>query len=321
MDEGALYELAESIKAQGVMQPVLVRPLARRGAEAHAASRSSPASAASARRAWPASTRCRCWFATCRDEAAAAMALIENIQREDLNPLEEARGLQRLIDEFGLTHEAAAQAVGRSRSATTNLLRLLNLSDPVQQMLLAGDLEMGHARALLPLERRAADHRGANEIVAKKLSVREAEKLVARLATASAAAAPLLRAKRQKVARHRRHRTNNCPTRLTAHVEIRVQEAHGHGASGRDRDRLRLARRAQRPARQARPRGPQYAVRHAEDRATLHVRHANFSMSRVNSKPISARCLLILIVSATSSAVSTPCASFRPFAWSTMTEA
>ena len=92
------------------------------------------------------------------DEAAAVMALIENIQREDLNPLEEAQGLQRLIVEFGLTHEQAAQAVGRSRSAASNLLRLLNLAEPVQQMLMAGDLDMGHARALLRARRRAADH-------------------------------------------------------------------------------------------------------------------------------------------------------------------
>ena len=113
------------------------------------------------------------------DEAAAAMALIENIQREDLNPLEEARGLQRLTDEFGMTHEAAAHAVGRSRSAASNLLRLLNLSEPVQQMLLAGDLEMGHARALLALDG-ARQIIEANEIVAKKLSVREAERRVGR---------------------------------------------------------------------------------------------------------------------------------------------
>jgi ParB family chromosome partitioning protein len=114
------------------------------------------------------------------NEAAAAMALIENIQREDLNPLEEAQGLHRLIKEFGLTHEAAAQAVGRSRSAASNLLRLLNLADPVQTMLMAGDLDMGHARALLALDR-AAQITAAHQITARKMSVREAESLVKKL--------------------------------------------------------------------------------------------------------------------------------------------
>ena len=174
IDEGALYELAESIKAQGVMQPVLVRPLAQPGAggarrfEIIAGERRFRAARLAGLDAVPVLVRDVC------DEAAAAMALIENIQREDLNPLEEARGLRRLTDEFGMTHEAAARAVGRSRSATTNLLRLLNLSEPVQQMLLAGDLEMGHARALLALDG-ARQIIEANEIVAKKLSVRDAE--------------------------------------------------------------------------------------------------------------------------------------------------
>jgi ParB family chromosome partitioning protein len=108
------------------------------------------------------------------------MALIENIQREDLNPLEEAQGLQRLIKEFGLTHETAAQAVGRSRSAASNLLRLLNLADPVQTMLMAGDIDMGHARALLALDR-ATQITAANQIATKKMSVREAESLVKKL--------------------------------------------------------------------------------------------------------------------------------------------
>src|SRR3546814_4345447 len=107
------------------------------------------------------------------------MALIENIQREDLNPLEEAHGVRRLLDEFGLTHEQAAQAIGRSRSATSNLLRLLNLTGPVQTMLLAGDIDMGHARALLAIDA-ASQILLANEIIAKRLSVRDAEKLVGR---------------------------------------------------------------------------------------------------------------------------------------------
>src|SRR5687767_6459279 len=115
------------------------------------------------------------------NEAAAAMSLIENIQREDLNPLEEAQGLQRLVAEFGLTHESAAQAVGRSRSAASNLLRLLNLAEPAQAMLMAGDIDMGHARALLSLDK-GTQITAANQIAAKKLSVREAEALVKKLA-------------------------------------------------------------------------------------------------------------------------------------------
>jgi ParB family chromosome partitioning protein len=115
------------------------------------------------------------------DNAALAMALIENIQREDLNPIEEATGLQRLIDEFRMTHEQAADAVGRSRSATTNLLRLLKLAKPVQAMLMQGALEVGHARALLPLDG-ARQVEAANRIVARGLSARESEALAARLA-------------------------------------------------------------------------------------------------------------------------------------------
>src|SRR5215203_2840810 len=178
MDEGALYELAESIKAQGIMQPILVRKLAN-GEQAGkyeiiAGERRFRAAKIAGLDSVPVLVR------DVPDESAAAMSLIENIQREDLNPLEEAHGLQRLVKEFGLTHEAAAQAVGRSRSAASNLLRLLNLADPVQTMLMAGDLDMGHARALLALER-ASQITAANQIAAKKLSVREAESLVKRL--------------------------------------------------------------------------------------------------------------------------------------------
>ncbi|MGZ5203979.1 MAG: ParB/RepB/Spo0J family partition protein [Caldimonas sp.] len=194
VDETALHELAESIKVQGVMQPVLVRPLAGGAAgrfEIIAGERRVRAARMAGLERVPVLVR------DVPDEAAAAMALIENMQREDLNPLEEARGLQRLTQEFGLTHEAAARAVGRSRSATTNLLRLLQLTDPVQQLLLAGAIEMGHARALLPLAG-AEQIQSANEIVAKGLSVREAERLATRRATGSARQAPLLRAKRQK---------------------------------------------------------------------------------------------------------------------------
>ena len=178
MDEGALYELAESIKAQGIMQPILVRRLASGpNAGKHeiiAGERRFRASKLAGLDKVPVLVR------EVPNEAAAAMALIENIQREDLNPLEEAQGLQRLIKEFGLTHEAAAQAVGRSRSAASNLLRLLQLTEPVQKMLMAGDLDMGHARALLALDK-AAQITAANQITAKKMSVREAESLAKKL--------------------------------------------------------------------------------------------------------------------------------------------
>ena len=178
MDEGALYELAESIKAQGIMQPILVRRLTR-GAndgkyEIIAGERRFRAAKIAGLDSVPVLVR------DVSDETAAVMSLIENIQREDLNPLEEAHGLQRLIKEFGLTHELAAQAVGRSRSAASNLLRLLNLADPVQTMLMAGDLDMGHARALLALDR-ATQITAANQIAAKKMSVRETESLVKKL--------------------------------------------------------------------------------------------------------------------------------------------
>ncbi len=178
MDEGALYELAESIKAQGIMQPILVRQLAS-GENAGkyeiiAGERRFRASRLAGLAEVPVLVR------EVPDEAAAAMALIENIQREDLNPLEEAQGLARLVREFGLTHEQAAQAVGRSRSAASNLLRLLNLAEPVQTMLMAGDIDMGHARALLSLDR-AAQITAGNQIAARKLSVRESEALVKKL--------------------------------------------------------------------------------------------------------------------------------------------
>ncbi|HEY2255837.1 MAG TPA: ParB/RepB/Spo0J family partition protein [Variovorax sp.] len=182
MDEGALYELAESIKAQGIMQPILVRRLAPAAARAKnaefeiiAGERRFRAAGLAGLDSVPVLVR------DVPDEAAAAMSLIENIQREDLNPLEEAQGLQRLVAEFGLTHESAAQAVGRSRSAASNLLRLLNLAEPAQAMLMAGDIDMGHARALLALDK-GTQITAANQIAARKMSVREAEALVKRLA-------------------------------------------------------------------------------------------------------------------------------------------
>jgi ParB family chromosome partitioning protein len=161
------------------------------------------------------------------DEAAAVMALIENIQREDLNPLEEAQGLQRLVTDFGLTHEQAAQAVGRSRSAASNLLRLLHLAEPVQQMLLAGDLDMGHARALLALGA-AEQVMAAHEVTAKKLSVRDTEKLVAR---SSAPPRPATAAPAGK-ARDITRLEERLADRLTAPVEIRVKRRTRRGEQG-----------------------------------------------------------------------------------------
>jgi len=177
MDEGALNELAESIRTQGIMQPILVRALSDDPGhyEIIAGERRFRAAQLAGLKEVPVLVR------EVADENAAVMALIENIQREDLNPLEEAHGVRRLLDEFGLTHEQAAMAIGRSRSATSNLLRLLNLAAPVQTMLLAGDIDMGHARALLAVEA-AMQIQLANLIIAKRLSVREAEKLVAKAA-------------------------------------------------------------------------------------------------------------------------------------------
>ena len=175
MDPGSLEELAASIKSQGVMQPILVRQI---GGLFDAKRYEIIAG----ERRWRAAqiaglSQVPCLVREIPDEAALAMSLIENIQREDLNPLEEAGGIQRLIDEFGMTHQAAADAVGRSRPAASNLLRLLQLAPQVQELLMAGDIDMGHARALLPLDG-AAQVGLANLIAARGLSVREAERLV-----------------------------------------------------------------------------------------------------------------------------------------------
>jgi ParB family chromosome partitioning protein len=218
MDEGALYELAESIKAQGIMQPILVRKLGE-GANAGkyeiiAGERRFRAAKLAGLDSVPVLVR------DVPNESAAAMALIENIQREDLNPLEEAQGLHRLVREFGLTHEQAAQAVGRSRSAASNLLRLLNLAEPVQTMLMAGDLDMGHARALLALEK-AAQITAANQITAKKLSVREAESLVKKISAEFALVSP--KPKKEK-SRDLRRVEEELSDLLTAEVEIRVKK-------------------------------------------------------------------------------------------------
>ncbi len=193
MDESALQELAASIRQHGLMQPIVVRPLSMVGRsdgdtsaaaifpvrpdaeryEIIAGERRFRAAQAAGLVEVPVIVR------EVSDQQALALALIENIQREDLNPLEQAQAVKRLIDEFGYSHEQAAEAIGRSRSATTNLLRLLNLAEPVQTMLLAGDLDMGHARALLAVER-AGQIMLANQVVQRRLSVRETEKLVAR---------------------------------------------------------------------------------------------------------------------------------------------
>ena len=171
MDAASLAELALSIKEQGVMQPILVRPVDGSRFEIVAGERRWRAAQQAGLREVPALVR------TVPDQAALAVALIENIQREDLNPLEEAKGLERLIEEFGLTHEAAAKAVGRSRSAVSNLLRLTSLAPPVQEYLLAGKLEMGHARALLALP--VAQQSGAaSRVVEAQMSVRETERMV-----------------------------------------------------------------------------------------------------------------------------------------------
>ena len=171
MDEAALAELAESIREQGILQPILVRPVGEGRYEIIAGERRFRAAKLAGLDEVPVMLR------DVSDQNALAMALIENIQREDLNPLEEAQAIRRLLDEFQYTHEQASEAIGRSRSATSNLLRLLNLAAPVQTMLLAGDLEMGHARALLALER-AEQILAANQVVEKRLSVRETERLV-----------------------------------------------------------------------------------------------------------------------------------------------
>ena len=229
MDEGSLYELAESIKSQGVMQPILVRPVPGHGAgaatayEIIAGERRFRAARLAGLEDVPVLVK------DVPDESAAVMALIENIQREDLNPLEEAQGLQRLVSEFKLTHEQAAQAVGRSRSAASNLLRLLNLAPPVQQLLMAGDLDMGHARALLPLDG-AHQILSAAEIVAKKLSVREAERLVAR-AQNSGRQSPLLRVKKDKPRDVVRLEEQLSDVLATA-VEIRVHRKTKRGEQG-----------------------------------------------------------------------------------------
>lgn len=182
MDQQALAELAASIRVQGLMQPLVVRPVGPEAYELIAGERRWRAAQMAGLREVPVVVR------EVPDEAALALSLIENIQREDLNPIEEAHGVQRLLDEFHMTHEQAAEAIGRSRSATTNLLRLLKLSKAVQDMVMEGALEMGHARALLALDG-ARQVEAAHRVVAKRLSVRETEALVQTLTRPPAARA------------------------------------------------------------------------------------------------------------------------------------
>jgi len=219
MNEQALNELAASIREQGLMQPLLVRPVGNlQGPDQYeliAGERRWRAAQIAGLKEVPALIR------EVPDKAALAMALIENIQREDLNPIEEAAGLGRLIEEFRMTHEQAAEAVGRSRSATTNLLRLLKLAKPVQAMLMQGTLEMGHARALLGLDG-VRQIEAANRIAARGMSVRESEALAARL-------------QRSPVAR-RKQRTDRDLARLEEEVSARlgttVQIRPGRKGSG-----------------------------------------------------------------------------------------
>jgi ParB family chromosome partitioning protein len=223
MDEGSLAELAQSIKSQGLMQPVLVRPIGAGSYEIIAGERRVRAAGLAGMTDVPVLVR------DVPDEAAAVMALVENIQREDLNPLEEAQGLQRLIDEFRLTHDQAAQAVGRSRSAASNLMRLLNLADPVQSLLMAGDLEMGHARALLSLAA-AEQILCANEIVAKRLSVRETERLVAKRSEGATVTGK--RAQNAEKSRDILRIEEQLADRLTAPVQIRLKRRGADGGRG-----------------------------------------------------------------------------------------
>ncbi len=173
MDQESLSELAESIKAQGVMQPILVRPITDGRFEIIAGERRWRAAQIAGLSEVPVLIR------EVPDESALAMSLIENIQREDLNPLEEALGIQRLINEFGMTHQTAGKALGNSRSTISNLLRLLNLSAPVQNLMMQGKIDMGHGRALLSLTP-AKQVEFANQIVHKQLSVRDTERLISR---------------------------------------------------------------------------------------------------------------------------------------------
>lgn len=215
MDKESLAGLAASIKAQGIMQPILVREIAEEKFEIIAGERRWRASQLAGLPEVPVLVR------EIPDESALAMALIENIQRENLNPLEEANGIKRLIDEFEMTHQTASEAVGRSRTAVTNLLRLLNLAPPVQDMLMQNQIDMGHARALLALEP-ARQVMAAQQIVQKGLSVREAERL------AGAEQKPAKKSARHKPDRDLLRLEEIAADRVGAKVSIR-QGAKGAG--------------------------------------------------------------------------------------------
>ena len=189
-----LGDLAESIRAQGVIQPILVRPIGTGGSSAGGGPGEQHYEIIAGERRWRAAqlaglTEVPAIIRTVPDEAAVAMALIENIQREDLNPLEEARAFERLIAEFGLTHQQVAEAVGRSRAAVSNLLRLIELAPEVGVLVEQRELDMGHARALLGLENRRKQVELALLVVKKGLSVRETEALVRRLSQPNGASA------------------------------------------------------------------------------------------------------------------------------------
>jgi ParB family transcriptional regulator, chromosome partitioning protein len=207
MDQTSLAELAQSIRSQGLLQPLVVRPV-EQGYELVAGERRWRAAQMAGLEKVPALVR------EVPDDSALVMALIENVQREDLNPMEEAAAIQRLLDEFSMTHEQAADAVGRSRSATTNLLRLLKLAKPVQESLMRGAIEMGHARALLALDG-ARQIELANRIAARGLSVRETEALVQRLLRAPA------QPRRKKHDRDLARLQDELSERLGTTVEIR----------------------------------------------------------------------------------------------------
>jgi len=208
MDQEALAELAGSIRAQGLMQPLLVRPVERDRYELIAGERRWRAAQMAGLEEVPALVR------EVPDEAALAMSLIENIQRENLNPMEEANGLLRLVEEFRMTHEQAADAVGRSRSATTNLLRLLKLAKPVQEMLMEGAIEMGHARALLSLDP-ARQIEAGSRVAARGLSVRDTESLVQQMLRGSA------QKRRKKTDRDLARLEEEVAQRLGTTVELR----------------------------------------------------------------------------------------------------
>jgi ParB family chromosome partitioning protein len=219
MDQEALAELAASIKSQGLMQPVLVRPVDRDRYELIAGERRWRAAQMAGLQEIPALVR------EVADESALAMSLIENIQRENLNPMEEAADLQRLVDEFRMTHEQAADAVGRSRSATTNLLRLLRLAKPVQGMVMEGVLEMGHARALLALSG-VRQVEAARQVIARGLTVRATERLVQELQHGGSQP-------RSSVRPSRDPDIQRLEARLSDRLGARVQVRHGAGGKGR----------------------------------------------------------------------------------------